>query len=119
MARIDEAATARTAVDLSELLNWFTNDVVCHAVSGKFFREEGRNQMFRELIEANSSLLGGFNLEDFFPSLARSTVVRRLLCAKAHDVNKRWDQLLDKLIDDHASKRMSMVSLETTSRRSW
>uniref|UniRef100_A0A0D3GVI8 Cytochrome P450 n=1 Tax=Oryza barthii TaxID=65489 RepID=A0A0D3GVI8_9ORYZ len=78
MARINEAAVARTTVDLSELLNWFTNDIVCHAVSGKFFREEGRNQM-------------------------------RLLCAKAHNVNKRWDQLLDKLIDDHATKRSSSV----------
>uniref|UniRef100_A0A0E0LQE3 Cytochrome P450 n=1 Tax=Oryza punctata TaxID=4537 RepID=A0A0E0LQE3_ORYPU len=109
MARINDAVVARTTVDLSELLNCFTNDVVCHAVSGKFFREEGRNQMFRELIEANSLLLGGFNLEDYFPNLARVAAVRRLLCAKAHDVNKRWDQLLDKLIDDHATKRSSSV----------
>ena len=109
MARINEAAVARTTVDLSELLNWFTNDIVCHAVSGKFFREGGRNQMFWELIQANSLLLSGFNLEDYFPNLARVTTVRRLLCAKAHNVNKRWDQLLDKLIDDHATKRSSSV----------
>ncbi|MBO8831437.1 cytochrome P450, partial [Staphylococcus aureus] len=46
VAKIREAATAGTAIDLSELLNAFANDIVCHAVSGKFFREEGRNKLF-------------------------------------------------------------------------
>uniref|UniRef100_J3MPM7 P450 n=1 Tax=Oryza brachyantha TaxID=4533 RepID=J3MPM7_ORYBR len=105
MAKINKAATVGMAVDLTELLNWYTNDIVCHAVSGKFFRDEGHNQTFRELIEANSLLLGGFNLEDYFPSLARLTIINKLLCAKAHDVHKRWDQLLEKLINDHAHKQ--------------
>lgn len=104
MAKIGEAAAARTAVDLSDLLNSFTNDIVCHAVSGKFFRDEGRNKLFRELVEANSMLLGGFNLEDYFPSLGRMDVVRRVVCAKAEKVKKKWDELLDRLIDDHATK---------------
>ncbi|CAO2205438.1 unnamed protein product [Urochloa humidicola] len=101
MARLREAAGA--AVDLSGLLNSFTNDVVCHAVSGKFFREEGRNRLFRELVEANSSLIGGFNLEDYFPALVKTDLVKRMVCAKARRVNAMWDQLLDKLIDDHAA----------------
>uniref|UniRef100_A0A0E0EGV7 Uncharacterized protein n=1 Tax=Oryza meridionalis TaxID=40149 RepID=A0A0E0EGV7_9ORYZ len=109
MARINEAAIVGMPVDLSQLLNWFTNDIVCHAVSGKLFREKGQNQVFRELIEANSSLLSGFNLEDYFPGLASLAAVRRLLCAKAHYVNKKWDQLLDKLIDDHTSKQSSSM----------
>uniref|UniRef100_J3MPM4 Uncharacterized protein n=1 Tax=Oryza brachyantha TaxID=4533 RepID=J3MPM4_ORYBR len=108
MAKINKAATTGMAVDLSELLHWYTNDIVCHAVSDKFFREEGRNQIFRELIEANSLLLGGFNFEDYFPSLARLTIVRRL-CPKAHNVHKRWDQLLDKLINDHDNKQFVSV----------
>ena len=58
VAKIREAATAGTAIDLSELLISFANDIVCHAVCGKFFREEGRNKLFRELVEANSSLIG-------------------------------------------------------------
>ena len=41
VAKIREAATAGTAIDLSELLISFANDIVCHAVCGKFFREEG------------------------------------------------------------------------------
>ncbi|PUZ49759.1 hypothetical protein GQ55_6G004300 [Panicum hallii var. hallii] len=101
VAKIREAGSA---VDLSDLLNCFTNDVVCHAVSGKFFREEGRNRLFRELVEANSSLIGGFNVEDYFPALVKLDVVKRMVCAKARKVNRMWDELLDKLIDDHASR---------------
>ncbi|TKW08058.1 hypothetical protein SEVIR_6G003900v4 [Setaria viridis] len=104
VAKIREAAAAGTAMDLSDLLNSFTNDIVCHAVSGKFFREEGRNKLFRELVEANSSLIGGFNVEDYFPALVKLGIVKRMVCAKAHRVNKMWDDLLEKLIDDHASR---------------
>ncbi|XP_066383565.1 indole-2-monooxygenase-like [Miscanthus floridulus] len=104
VGKIREAATAGTAIDLSELLNSFANDIVCHAVSGKFFREEGRNTLFRELLEANSSLIGGFNVEDYFPVLVKLDIIKRMVCAKAQKVNKMWDILLDMLIDDHASK---------------
>ncbi|XP_062191558.1 indole-2-monooxygenase-like [Phragmites australis] len=107
VGKIREAAAAGTAMDLSNLLNAFANDVVCHAVSGKFFREEGRNKLFRELVEANSSLIGGFNLEDYFPVLVRLDMVKRMVCAKAQKVNKMWDDLLEKLIDGHASKPAS------------
>jgi hypothetical protein len=79
VAKICEAATAGTAIDLSELLNAFVNDIVCHAVSGKFFREEGRNKLFRELVEANSSLIGGFNLEDHFPVLVKLDIIKRMV----------------------------------------
>jgi hypothetical protein len=107
VAKICEAATAGTAIDLSELLNAFVNDIVCHAVSGKFFREEGRNKLFRELVEANSSLIGGFNLEDHFPVLVKLDIIKRMVCAKAQKVNKMWDILLNALIDDHARRPAS------------
>ncbi|KAK3124738.1 hypothetical protein QOZ80_7BG0591640 [Eleusine coracana subsp. coracana] len=108
MAQIHQHSKAGTAVDLSDLLNTFANDVVCHAVSGKSFREEGRNRLFRELVEANSSLIGGFNLEDYFPVLVKLDVVKRMVCAKAQKVHKAWDDLLEKLIDDHANRLPSL-----------
>ena len=106
MAKIREATASApgTAVDMSELLGSFTNDVVCRAVVGKHLREEGRNKLFRELIEINVKLQGGFNLEDLFPRLAMVDVLARVVCAKAKRISKRWDDLLDKLIDDHAAK---------------
>jgi len=107
VAKIREAATAGTAIDLSGLFKSFANDVMCQAVSGKFFREKGHNKLFQELVEANSSLLGGFNLEDYFPVLAKLDIIKRMVCAKAQKVNKMWDDLLNTLIDNHASKPAS------------
>ncbi|KAK3122562.1 hypothetical protein QOZ80_8AG0615300 [Eleusine coracana subsp. coracana] len=104
MEKLDGAAAACAVVDMSEVLQSFTNDLICRAVSGKFFRDEGRNKMFRELIDANAALLGGFNLEDYFPKLARLKPVRKIICAKVIGINRRWDQLLNKLIADHVTR---------------
>ncbi|XBH75572.1 hypothetical protein VPH35_102320 [Triticum aestivum] len=78
MARIREAAARSAAVDLSKLLSSFTTDIVSHVVSGKSFRGGGRNELFRELVETSSMLIGGFNLEDYFPKLARLDVTLKL-----------------------------------------
>ncbi|CAL5035403.1 unnamed protein product [Urochloa decumbens] len=108
MEKTGEAAAMGKAVDLSGLLLFFTNEIMCNIVSGKLFMEEGRrNKLFRELTEANSKLLGGFNLEDYFPSMGRLGVVRKVVCAKAKKVSKRWDDLLDRLIDGHDSKSVA------------
>uniref|UniRef100_A0ACD5ZYN5 Uncharacterized protein n=1 Tax=Avena sativa TaxID=4498 RepID=A0ACD5ZYN5_AVESA len=101
------AAQQRAAVDMTDLLGSFANDVVCRAVSGKFFREGGRNELFRELISGITAALAGFNLEDFFPSLAKVGLVRLVVLAKTNTLKKRWDELLDKIIDDHATRLSS------------
>ncbi|TVU43843.1 hypothetical protein EJB05_10341, partial [Eragrostis curvula] len=99
---------ASSMVDMSEVLGAYTNDVVCRAVLGDSHREKGRNKLLRELIEINVSLLGGFNLEDYFPSLAKVELLRKIICAKANKVSKRWDQLFDKLIDEHQQEASSL-----------
>lgn len=76
---------------------------VCRAVSGKFSRAEGRNKFFRELLEANSALFAGFNMEDYFPGLACSLhfLSKNFLHNKAHKTHKRWDELLETIRSDH------------------
>jgi hypothetical protein len=74
-------------------------------VLGKSFRsEEGQNQLFRELVRDTTKLLGGFNVEDFFPFLARFGVLSKLVRDKSERLRRRWDELLDRLIEDHESK---------------
>jgi hypothetical protein len=103
MTRIGEAATAGAAVDMGELLGSFANDLACRAVMGKSFRGEGRNKLFRELVSDTSPLLGGFNVEEFFPFLARFGVLSRAVRAKSERLRRRWDEQLDRLIQDHES----------------
>ncbi|KAM0864549.1 hypothetical protein ACQ4PT_043838 [Festuca glaucescens] len=107
MAKISEVATTGGMVDMSELLNSFSNDMACRIVSGKFFLKEGRTKLLRDLINDSSQLLGGFNLEDYFPALASVGVLKRTVCAKAERVRNRWGNLLDKVINDRVSKEKS------------
>ncbi|KAM0845993.1 hypothetical protein ACQ4PT_055972 [Festuca glaucescens] len=107
MAKINEVATTGGMVDMSELLNSFSNDMACRIVSGKFFLKEGQTKLFRDLINDTSQLLGGFNLEECFPALARVGVLKRAICAKAEKVRNRWADLLDKVINDRVSKKKS------------
>ncbi|XBI15427.1 hypothetical protein VPH35_057847 [Triticum aestivum] len=107
MAKINQAAAADGVVDMSELLHTFANDMACRIVSGKFFLKDGRSKLFRELIKDTSRLLGGFNLEEYFPALGRVGVLKKAVCAKAEAVWNRWADLLDKVINDRVSKRKS------------
>ncbi|KAJ1276457.1 hypothetical protein BS78_05G216200 [Paspalum vaginatum] len=100
VARIGEAAAAGTLVDVHELVGTFTNDLACRAVMGKSLRSEGRNELFREVAGGASVLLGGFSVEEFFPFLTRFGVLSKVVLAKCERVRKRWDGLLDRLIDD-------------------
>ena len=113
MAQIRQAAVAGATFDMSTMFSSFLNNITCHAVFGRFFKEGGsRNKIFQELTEANALLLGGCNLEDYFPSLARLSMVKKLECAKAHKVRKMWDDLLDKLIEEHESNPALQVDGE-------
>jgi cytochrome P450 len=105
--KVREAAVASaddgtgTAVDVSELVSAYANDVVCRAVLGESHRARGRNRLLTALVNMNVALLGGFNLEDYFPRLTRMELLRRLICAQAKRVHRRWDQLFDDLIHEH------------------
>ncbi|KAJ1266783.1 hypothetical protein BS78_07G004800 [Paspalum vaginatum] len=105
IGKIREAAAAGMAVDMSSAMNTFANDIISHAVSGKFFRAEGRNKLFRELVETNSNLFGGFNLEECFPLLVdwlgflgRWFRLGNNTAVEAH--HKRWDELLETVVRD-------------------
>jgi cytochrome P450 len=100
LAVVGEAAAARAAVDVGEVVGSFVNDLVCRAVLGQ---RHGRNNrmLLRELIEGNTRILGGFTLYDHFPSLAKVPLLTRMLCAGITRHKRRWDVLLHEIIDQH------------------
>ncbi|RLM74100.1 indole-2-monooxygenase-like [Panicum miliaceum] len=115
MAKIGEAAAAGAAVDMSDLVGSFINDLACRAVMGKSFRSQaGRNKLLRELIEDTSTLLGGFNVEEFFPFLARFGVLSKVVCTKSERLRRRWDELLDNLIEGHERKYVAVAASDSS-----
>lgn len=105
VAKLHEAAAAGAAVDMRELLGSFTNDVLCRAVCGKSsFRREGRNKLFMELAAGNADQYAGFNLEDYFPSLAKVDLLRRVVSADTKKLKEKWDSVLGDIVSEHEKK---------------
>ncbi|KAI5018618.1 hypothetical protein ZWY2020_043506 [Hordeum vulgare] len=98
---------AAAVVDVSGALYRFSNDVICRVVSGtRLSREEGgRSELFRELIEENTALLGGFFVGDYFPALAWADALLSGGGARAWRNFRRWDELLEKVVVEHEDKR--------------
>ncbi|KAJ1276447.1 hypothetical protein BS78_05G215200 [Paspalum vaginatum] len=110
VAQIREAAAAGIPVNIGDLVGSFTNDLACRAVIGKTFRSEGRNKLIREVVADASVLLGGFTVDEFFPFLAWFGILSKVVRAKSDRLRKRWDELLDRLIDDRESKYKPMAA---------
>ncbi|XP_074588890.1 cytochrome P450 71A1-like [Curcuma longa] len=88
-------------IDMSAVLFAFSNDILCRVVAGKKF--EGRKGLFSELISENSVLLAKIYLGDYLPWLGW---VDWLLgnVARVKKNKKRWDNLLDQVIKEHAER---------------
>jgi len=109
VACIGEAAAAGAPVDVHELVGSFTNDLACRAVIGKSFRSEDQNRLFQGVVADASALLGGFTVDEFFPFLTCFGILSKVVRAKSDRLRKRWDELLDRLIDDLESKYKPMA----------
>ena len=101
--KISSQASPTTSVDMSEIFYSFANDMLCRVVSGKFNREEGRNVVFGELIREFSVLLGKFYVGDYFPWLGWLDVLFGSM-ERAKKTKKRWDDLLDGVIQEHEDR---------------
>ncbi|KAM0947299.1 putative indolin-2-one monooxygenase [Dioscorea sansibarensis] len=92
-------------LNTSQLLFCFTNDMLCRAILGEFSRnQEGRNEIFLEMIEENMILFSGFNLEDYFPSLGWLTSLLGF-DERAKRNFRRWDGVLSQMIEEHKNKK--------------
>ena len=92
-------------LNMSQVLFSFSNDILCRAILGEFSREqEGRNEMFMELIEENVILFSQVNLEDFFPSLGWLDSVFGL-DERVKKNFKRWDDALSRMVEEHKTKK--------------
>ncbi|XP_072952784.1 cytochrome P450 71A9-like [Typha angustifolia] len=98
--KIRAASLQSSPVNLSDVLFGFANDVICRIVSGKFFRKEGRNELFRMLIDNNTALFSGFHAGNCFPKLGWLDGVIGVIRAAKKNIN-RWDDVLNKVIKEH------------------
>ncbi|KAJ8748046.1 hypothetical protein K2173_001006 [Erythroxylum novogranatense] len=89
-------------VNLSKLLGLYANDVICRVVLGKNFSEAGEYDRhgFHDMLHNFLTLLGGFSLGDYFPSLG---YVQNLtsMKSKLQTTFEPFDQFFDEVISEH------------------
>jgi hypothetical protein len=105
---VASSATSGEVVDVSGALYRFAHDVICRVVCGRHSREEeGRSELFRELIKENAALMGGFRVGDYFPALAWADALLPGAGGgtRARRNSRRWDELLEKVVQEHEGRR--------------
>ncbi|KAJ0969288.1 hypothetical protein J5N97_022165 [Dioscorea zingiberensis] len=101
------------ALNISHLLRCFTIDMLYTAIMGKLSsEEEGRYETFRELIEETIVLLGGFCLEDYFPSMEWLASLLGLN-ERTKRTSRKWDAALSKLIQEHLTRDKGNLKVDS------
>ncbi|KAJ0969448.1 hypothetical protein J5N97_022325 [Dioscorea zingiberensis] len=103
MDKISQACSLHPleSLNMSQVLNLFSNDMTCRALMGKLSGEEGRNILFHKLIEENILLLSGFNLVDYFPSLGWLSSLLGL-DERYKRISSKWEAVLCQIIQEHS-----------------
>ncbi|XP_078169584.1 (+)-menthofuran synthase-like [Carex rostrata] len=99
----DSAASPEGIVNMRNTFYKFTNDIICHMMTGKSFRKEGREEKLMRIVVDSIPLLGKFNPEDFFPSLKW---VGRILGAKVRNEAQKTFMLGDAMMTEVLNDRV-------------
>ncbi|MQL81102.1 hypothetical protein Taro_013553 [Colocasia esculenta] len=93
-----------SVVDVSRTLSSFTCSFICRAALGLSGMEEGATREITELVAQSSAVVGGFQVETFFPGLAwlgKFTGMDARLAGLAG----RWRAVHDRVLEEAASRR--------------
>lgn len=99
---LKRAAERGEAVDLTARVSAVSADMNCLMAFGRKYsnmKEKG----FTDVIAESMELAGKFNLADFFPYVGALDV--QGLKRRMKRVSKVFDEILEKIIDDHAQKK--------------
>lgn len=109
---ISQISSSLGSVDMSQVLNLFSSNIVSRAVSDKCFYEQERKDKLRICSEENNYILGAFHLADFFPIIGWFDMFD--LDARAKRNAERWDEVLDEVIREQANRRKNDVGHKDT-----
>ncbi|KAJ4793453.1 Cytochrome P450 [Rhynchospora pubera] len=91
------------SIELRSLFFSFMTSLICRIVCGKFVLEEGRYHTFREVVEEIFWLANRFSIGDLFPSISWMEALIGL-SRRANRNRKKWDMLLDEVIEAHLQR---------------
>ncbi|XP_062025902.1 cytochrome P450 736A117-like [Rosa rugosa] len=102
------SSSKSSVVNLREMFVMLTIDVACRVTTRRKYSsivgEDGNKILFKDLVGEFIELLGGIYIGDYIPWLAWLTRVNGL-DSKLDKVAKQFDDLLDRVIQDHIDQR--------------
>ncbi|KAL5998240.1 hypothetical protein ACLOJK_009178 [Asimina triloba] len=115
IARLTASHSPSVPVNLSEMMLALVNDIICQIVFGGKQEKNGSGQSgksrFHEILRETQTLLGGFNISDFFPNMEW---VNKLNGIKAK-IDKNFaalDEFYDQVIKEHLHPERSETEHE-------
>ncbi|MFS7910878.1 putative cytochrome P450 [Helianthus anomalus] len=101
---IDEIGKSRgSVIDLGELLNLLTNNVICRVALGRTYE----SKKFNDLLVRFTYLLGCFSVGNYIPWLSWVDRVSGLE-ARTKKVAKEFDEFLEGVLEEHVYKKTMM-----------
>ncbi|GAB4860629.1 hypothetical protein Ancab_035791 [Ancistrocladus abbreviatus] len=93
-------------VNLSNVLGLYTKNIMCQIVLGRNFSDQGEYNalMFHSMLEELQALAGGFNIEEFFPSIK---FLHQLTGYKSRleKAFRRFDDFFNGVIKEHLNSQ--------------
>ncbi|XVF54567.1 hypothetical protein PTKIN_Ptkin05aG0191500 [Pterospermum kingtungense] len=89
-----------SAVNVSEMLETVTSNIICRSVFGRVCEREDGIKSFGGLSRRAIDVIGAFCFEDYFPYLKWVDVVTGFT-AKLQRISSEVDAFLDEVIEDH------------------
>ncbi|TMW86937.1 hypothetical protein EJD97_020679 [Solanum chilense] len=97
----DVESKSGSVINLTEKIYALTNAVICRAAFGKRRKEE--SSYFMSLIKELSLMITGLDISEVFPSLKFLQVITGTK-EKLLKLHKKFDKVLDKIIEEHKHK---------------
>ncbi|KAF3435247.1 hypothetical protein FNV43_RR22334 [Rhamnella rubrinervis] len=101
------SASCGLAIDLSEKLLSYTNDVTSRSAFGNKCKEQ---EEFISLLDQIRQLTGGFKIADVFPSLRFLLGYATGMTPALRKSHKKLDKILDIIINHHKVKRQNLAT---------
>ncbi|CAL1352722.1 unnamed protein product [Linum trigynum] len=101
VAALSRAADAGEPVDLTRMLLTLTSTITSRAAFG---RVQELNDAFQMVMDNISDVCAGFKISDLYPSIKLLPVLTGYR-AKLVEMRKAADSVLDRIIDEHKSRR--------------
>ena len=98
MEKISSSASSSTPIDLSQMFQSLTNDLICRVSLWRKYSGDETGRKYRELLKKFVGLLGGFNVGDYIPWLSWVNFINGFE-TKVEKVSKVFDRFLDEVVE--------------------